>query len=194
VLRRLVFTWKYLFKPPWDSGIPAPELVRAAQARPPGHALDLGCGTGTNLRYLAERGWQVTGIDYVPRAIRQARRKLRPYPAQLLVADVTHLAGLPLRGPYDLALDMGCFHSLTPAGRARYAAALPGWLRPEAIHLLYAWQPAAGAPAGLTQAEVEAAFAPGLRLTGYEQGTGRPSAWYYFSPAAAPPAGPPGGP
>lgn len=175
------FYRRYWGRPPWDSGVPAPELVRAAAGRAPGQAIDLGCGTGTNLLYLAERGWQVTGVDFVGRAIAQARRKLRGHAAQLLVGDVTHLERLPLRGPYDLALDMGCFHSLPEAGRRRYAAGLSPLLAAGAVYLLYAFQPAQGNPAGLTPAEVEAAFAPGLRLTGYEQGTGRPSAWYFFT-------------
>ena len=74
-MRRAFFSLWYLFsKPPWDTGIPAPELVRAIANRPPGRALDLGCGTGTNVRYLAEHGWQATGLDFAPSAIAQARR------------------------------------------------------------------------------------------------------------------------
>lgn len=30
---------------------------------PPGTALDVACGSGRNLRWLAEQGWQVTGVD-----------------------------------------------------------------------------------------------------------------------------------
>jgi SAM-dependent methyltransferase len=170
----------YLFRPPWDTGIPVPELVRAASSRPAGRALDLGCGTGTNLRYLAERGWQVAGVDFVGGAIRQARRKLRGHPATLLRADVTRLAELPLPGPFDLALDLGCFHRLSEDGRQRYAQGLAGWLKPGAAYLLYAWQPTPDGGPGLGRDEVIQTFAPALRHTGYEQGEGRPSAWYYF--------------
>jgi SAM-dependent methyltransferase len=170
----------YLFRPPWDTGIPAPELVRAAAGRPAGRALDLGCGTGTNLLYLAERGWQVAGVDFVPAALRRARRKLRGRPATLLRGDVTRLAELPLPGPFDLALDMGCFHSLSAEGRQRYAQGLAGWLAPGAVYLLYAWQPTPDGGPGLAREAVTDILAPYLRHTGYEQGQGRPSAWYYF--------------
>ncbi len=42
---------------------PARELTDAMQNVPPGRALDLACGSGRHSRWLAERGWQVTGID-----------------------------------------------------------------------------------------------------------------------------------
>jgi SAM-dependent methyltransferase len=181
-VKRLFFEWLYFFRPPWDSGVPAPELARAIAGQPPGRALDLGCGTGTNVRYLAEHGWQATGVDFVPRAIQKAKRKLRDVNATLMVGDVTRLEKLPLSGPFDLALDMGCFHSLPEPGRARYAAGLYHWLRPGAQYLLYAFQPDPAQGAwGLAKDDVIATFTNnGFTLTDYEQGNGRPSAWYYF--------------
>ena len=187
-MRRLAFALQYLFKPPWDTGIPAPELVRAVANRSSpegdlraGRALDLGCGTGTNVRYLAEHGWEVAGVDFAPNAIAKARRKLRGLPATLLVGDVAQLEKLPLPGPFDLALDMGCFHSLSAEGMKGYASGLKHWTRPGALYLLYAFQPGpSGTPWGLARETVVAAFSDGFQLTGYAQGQGRPSAWYYF--------------
>jgi SAM-dependent methyltransferase len=181
ILRRLRFSMMYWFKPPWDTGVPAPELVRAIAALPPGRAIDIGCGTGTNLRYLAEHGWEVTGIDFVPRAIAKARAKLKDFPHTLLVADATRLAALSLPGPFDLALDMGCFHGLTAAGRKGYAEGLAKWLRPGAEYLLYSFLPSSPADSrGVERADVERCFQSGFRLRRFEAGTGRPSAWYFF--------------
>ncbi|MCG8478473.1 MAG: class I SAM-dependent methyltransferase [Spirochaetales bacterium] len=42
-----------------------------------GRALDIGCGTGKSALWLAERGFDVTGIDVSPAAIQQARRAAR---------------------------------------------------------------------------------------------------------------------
>ena len=79
-LRRLFFNiWYYqsgIFQtPPWDTGISPPELINYLESHTPGLALDLGCGTGTNVITMAEYGWQVTGVDFVRRAISKARDK-----------------------------------------------------------------------------------------------------------------------
>jgi SAM-dependent methyltransferase len=44
------------------SGSPSAWLQRFAP-NPPGTALDVACGSGRNLRWLADAGWQVTGVD-----------------------------------------------------------------------------------------------------------------------------------
>ena len=44
---------------------------------PYGKALDLGCGSATWGVRLAARGWSVTGVDNVPRALRRAQDRIR---------------------------------------------------------------------------------------------------------------------
>jgi SAM-dependent methyltransferase len=180
-LRWITYNFSYLFKPRWDSGIPAPELIRFIAGKKPGNAIDVGCGTGTNLLYLAQYNWQVTGIDFAPLAIAKAKRKLEDYPKKLLLADATKLAGLALPGPYDLVLDMGCFHSLSFTGRLAYEKGLEKWIKPGGVVMIYAFQPAdASDPRGVTRAEMSVCFKDHFELINYEQGQGRPSAWYYF--------------
>ena len=41
----------------------------------PGRALDLGCGTGTTVLWLAQQGWTAVGVDFSSLAIESARRK-----------------------------------------------------------------------------------------------------------------------
>ena len=76
-LQRIIFNLKYLFRPRWDTGVPAPELIRYISGKKPGNAIDLGCGTGTNLRYLARHDWMITGLDYAPLAIDKAKKEFR---------------------------------------------------------------------------------------------------------------------
>ncbi|MEV0819952.1 class I SAM-dependent methyltransferase [Nonomuraea rubra] len=47
-------------------------LVQGPSPLPPGHALDLDCGTGTGTIYLATHGWDVTASDMAPKALAAA--------------------------------------------------------------------------------------------------------------------------
>lgn len=138
---RIFFGLAYLLGfQPWDSGVPPPELkelVEAPDALKPGRALDLGCGTGTNSRYLSDNGWDVTGIDFVPRAIAAAGRKA-PH-ARLVVGDVTRLGDAGVSGPFDLTLDLGCFHSLPDERRDAYVTEVARVAAPGATHLMFAF-------------------------------------------------------
>ncbi len=109
-----------LGQPRWDTQISPPELLRFIAENPPGRALDLGCGTGTNLLTLAQAGWQVTGLDYAWRAIALARRRLARagYSADVRLGNVLDLHALDR--PFDLVLDIGCFHGLSAEAKLAY--------------------------------------------------------------------------
>ena len=129
---------------PWDSGTPPPELrelLTGPDALAPGRALDLGCGTGTNCIFLAVAGWQATGVDYTPRAIAAARRKARAASVEvrLLRGDVTRLRDLGVDGPFDLLLDLGCFHSIPEDRRAAYVEEAGRVAAPGATFLMFAF-------------------------------------------------------
>lgn len=179
-LQRIAFNIKYLSKPRWDTGVPAPELIRFISGKTSGNAIDLGCGTGTNLLYLAQHNWMVTGLDFAPLAIDKAKRKLRKYQKTLRVADVTKLADMDLPGPYDLGLDMGCFHNLSETGRLNYIAGLEKWIFSKGVVMIYAFQPSDSLVKGINRTEMIAYFMKSFDLINYEQGKGYPSAWYYF--------------
>lgn len=195
---RLSFHLWYYFRPPWDKGISPPELLEFLAQHPPGRAIDLGCGSGTNVITLARHGWEVTGVDFAPRAIALARRKVRQasLQADLRVADVTRLEGID--GPFDLALDIGCFHGVTD--RPAYLRQLQRILRPGGHWLLYGFfRPAeptqfhgmdrlfalfqSRLPPGLEESDLENIQQSGLSLIWRKDGTdrrGRPSAWFLF--------------
>ena len=58
---------------------PAPNafLVEVARDLKPGRALDVGMGQGRNAIYLAQQGWNVTGVDISDEGIRQAKEQAR---------------------------------------------------------------------------------------------------------------------
>jgi 2-polyprenyl-3-methyl-5-hydroxy-6-metoxy-1,4-benzoquinol methylase len=83
-----------LFEPPhWDerysgaeqiwSGGPNPQLVAAVSGLAPGAALDVGCGEGGDVIWLARQGWRVTGADFSARGLARAAR----HAEELGVAD-----------------------------------------------------------------------------------------------------------
>jgi methylase of polypeptide subunit release factors len=75
MLRKLWFNLAYYQKHVWDTGITPQEVMSFIASHVPGKALDIGCGTGTNVIALAKSGWQVTGVDFAPRAIRIAKKR-----------------------------------------------------------------------------------------------------------------------
>jgi len=153
-----------------------PELERFVSSHPSGRALDLGCGTGTNVVYLARHGWSAAGVDFAGRAIAKARRRARDagVSCTFVVGDVTRL---DVAGPFDLALDLGCLHSIPVSGRAGYAAGLARVVRSGGTYLLYAFAPG-GPTFGLATEDVRATFADAFDVVAVEEGKGRPSAWY----------------
>jgi SAM-dependent methyltransferase len=153
LLKRLVFQLWYYRNPPWDTHISPPELHEFIESHPPGRALDLGCGTGTNAILLAQCGWQVTGIDFAWKAISTAKRTA--HQAHLVVdfrvGDVSRLTGI--RVPFDLILDIGCYHSLDRTQRMAYCANLDRYLAAGGSWLLYGFLQSPTFPTGLSEGD-----------------------------------------
>lgn len=125
---------------PWDDHLPPPELIALADQLVPGRALDLGSGYGRTSIYLAELGWQVDGLEFVPRAVEEARIRAQQAGVErqthFYAADVTKLDFLSER--YDLAVDIGCMHSMNILELASYRDGLQRVLRSGAHYLLFA--------------------------------------------------------
>jgi len=190
-MNRLIYRLMYLLtKPGWDSGVTPPEVVQAFESSDPpaGPALDLGCGTGTNAIFMARHGLDVTALDYTPEAISRAKRKVAQAGLadhiRLQVADVTRLADLDIP-ELGFALDIGCFHGLSPEGRARYVAALSALLRPGGRYMLYTIDPHDEGPVsfGMTPAQIESILSPAFDITRQERGAfgSRISTWTWLT-------------
>lgn len=158
---------------PWEQmakSMPVVEQISALFAReeagrqpPYGQALDLGCGSGIWAVKLAAREWQVTGVDFVPKALRRARERAHEdgVEVRLIEGDVTALRATSVGSGFRFLLDFGLFHDeLTDEqreamGREVSAAAAPG-----ATMLMLAWAPGRRRllPRGASRGDIEAAY------------------------------------
>ena len=90
---------------PWDAGkVPARlrEFVAASPA--PRRVLVPGCGSAWDVRFLAESGWEVLGIDFSHEAIAAARAILGPCADRVRQADFfAPIAGEPFDVVYERA-------------------------------------------------------------------------------------------
>jgi SAM-dependent methyltransferase len=184
LIRRFLFNYWYFGRPPWDTGVSPPELLEFIQNHEPGRAIDIGCGTGTNIITLAEAGWRATGVDFAPRAIKLAREKVRRagLRAEFFVSDATRLQGIS--GPYDFALDLGCFHGIPDHRRTKYLEHLDRILAPGGFWLLYGFlkPDAAQSGTGLAEADVDmilSRLSLIWRRDGFDKRE-KPSAWFLF--------------
>ena len=182
-LRRLYFNVLYYRKPRWDTGISPPELLEFIERHPTGRALDMGCGTGTNVITLAQNGWQVTGVDFVRRAIREADRKAQQagVTVELHIDDVTKLENV--HGVFDLVLDIGCFHSIGSIDQQTYLQNLIRLTIPASYYLMYGFfRDSNGGGPGMLESDLEK-FESGFDLQRREDGTERgerPSVWLTY--------------
>lgn len=191
MIQRLFFWLAYaLGNAPWDSGITPPEIVALVEEEYllVGRALDVGCGTGTTSIFLASHGWQVVGIDFMPQPIKAAKRKAK---SAGVAERVTFITGniLDLRQTYsgerfDLAVDIGCGHSLPESARRDYVLTLADAVKPDGSLMLYMFRPTPERERGLPPERVEAMFAPFFQLTwnnlGHDAVSDSGSAWYRF--------------
>lgn len=182
--RRQKFNASYFFgNAPWDSGISPPELYDFIASHPAGRALDIGCGTGTNIITLANAGWQVTGFDYAPRAVQIAKQKLQKanIHADIFLDDATQMK--KVYGQFELALDLGCFHGIS--NKVDYLIQLNRALAPNGYWLMYGFfnsAPHLSGP-GLAEADIDMISTRGLTLVSRKDGFDkkeRSSAWFLY--------------
>ena len=147
---------------PWEQDASPEPLAELVATQPPGRAFDIGCGTGRDALFCARRGWQATGIDDVPLALKRARAAAvaAGAPVTFVRADVTRPLPAEVGADYDLLIDMGCLHNLAPAARPGAGAALTAVAKGGAMLLMMAFAtggPKPG-PHGMDASDVKAMF------------------------------------
>ncbi len=180
------FDSAYRGTPPWDIGRPQPAIVRLAESGEiTGSVLDVGCGTGENVLYLSRHGYDATGVDGAPTAIRKARAKAKRtgLRASFLVGNALNLS-IPNR-QFDTVIDSGLFHVFSDEERPRLREGLERMLRPGGTYFLMCFsekEPGDWGPRRVTQAEIRSVFKDGwqtnyIRPSTFDTNGGHAEAW-----------------
>lgn len=100
--------------------------------------LEIGCGTGTNLRHYQDAGCAVTGLDLSPAMLAVARGKLRPR-TPLHRGDAARLPYAD--GRFDLVIAMLTLHEMPRAIRSAVMDEIRRVLKPRGRLLLTDFHP-----------------------------------------------------
>ena len=148
-------------------------------APPFGPALDLGCGSAVWGVRLAQRGWDVTGVDIVEKALLRARQRIEDAGVEmrLVHGDVGALRETDVGTGFRLVLDTGTFHGLTDAQRQAMGREVSAIAAADATVLLDCFAPhrRGPLPRGASRLDVERAF-PGWEVTNVEVADTEPDA------------------
>ncbi|MEO8498736.1 MAG: class I SAM-dependent methyltransferase [Planctomycetota bacterium] len=160
------FEQMYEGRPPWDIGKPQPAFVNVAEDIQ-GSVLDVGCGTGENSLFFAERGHKVTGLDFVEPPLQIARQKAaeRGIDVQFIQHDALQVDQLDRQ--FDNVLDSGLFHGLSDEDRVQYAAVIGKVLVPEGKLYLQCFsdqEPDGDGPRRISEAELREVFKSGWQI------------------------------
>lgn len=146
---------------------------------PYGPALDLGTGSAVWGVQLAQRGWDVTGVDSVEKALRRAHERVdgAGVEMRLVRGDVTALPEAGVGSGFRLVLDTGTFHGLTDAQREAMGRAVSAVAAPDATVILDCFAPGRRGPLprGASRADVERSF-PSWEVTAVEVADAKPDA------------------
>jgi SAM-dependent methyltransferase len=151
----------------------------AGREPPYGRALDLGCGSAVWGVRLAERGWQVIGVDIVEKALERGRERVRDagVDMKLVQGDVTDLRAADIGADFRLVLDTGTFHGLGSDQRDAMGREVSAITSPDATVLLDVFAPRRRGPLprGASRSDVEAAF-PEWKVVNVEAADAEPDA------------------
>jgi cyclopropane fatty-acyl-phospholipid synthase-like methyltransferase len=170
---RSLFESMYQAQAPWDIPGPQPPFVQLEEAGAiVGSVLDIGCGTGENALYLASRGHEVWGIDFVPVAIERATEKARQRGLNAHFVEGSALELNKLGRTFDTVVDSGLFHTFSDEDRAVFVQQLAQVIRPGGQYHVLCFsekEPGEEGPRRVTQQEIRNAFRDGWEVRAIQE-------------------------
>jgi SAM-dependent methyltransferase len=156
--------WEDLAEHPPYAGKLLELVAREEEGREPpyGGALDIGTGSAVWAIRLARRGWEVTGVDIVEKALKRARERAdrEGVEMRILKGDATALTDSQVGSGFQLLLDTGTFHGLDDTEREAMAREVSAVAAPGATLILDCFAPRRRGPLprGASRADIERAF------------------------------------
>ena len=163
----------YILGAPWDTGQPPNELTGLIEQGKlkPCRVLDIGCGSGATVVYLASIGFESSGLDISKVAIRKAKGRASKHAVdcRFFRLDFTNASAFASAGlrTFDLLIDNGCYHSLSPTDRDRYEGSLLRVSQGGTVYLLWSFLRGSGSdfgPPGIDRGEAEDRFSKNFRI------------------------------
>lgn len=153
---------------PWEKGAPAPPLIDYLARYPmSGSALVPGCGSGHDVRLLAQHGMDVVGMDFSREALTVARSYPPVAGEHYVQADWLRLPS-EWHGRFDYVVEHTCFCAIDPRRREDYVESVRKALKPGgqflAVFFINPDSEQGGPPYGCPREEIEALFAPCFQL------------------------------
>jgi len=154
VLMNKLTRWNlpYAIYASWNIEEPPKELIELVEGGcvEPCRALEVGCGMGNYIIYLASKGFDGVGIDVSHVAIRRAKAKAakRNVNCRFYVLDFLDLKAISsvMKGFFDLVMDHCCFHTISKQDRRLYLSSLKSLTHPGSLYLLWEFHPGSSTP------------------------------------------------
>src|SRR5262249_16793255 len=151
----------------WEKGEGSPGLVdflAEHPALPKGTVLVPGCGFGHDVRSWEKAGFDATGLDIAPSAIRLSQERT-PEGVRATFRLGSFLAHQPF-ARFDYVFEHTLFCAIQPAERDAYLAALKRWIKPAGTYVavFYLIPDEDGPPFGTTREEIKRRFGDDFEL------------------------------
>jgi len=154
----------------WDKGAPSPGLVDFLAANPGlkrGTVCVPGCGTGHDVREFARAGFETSGFDIAPSAIRLASEKTTTAGLKASFQLADFLKDEPPQ-KFDYLVEHTLFCAIQPSERDDYVRAVLRWLKPDGHYVAVNYFDCGpdGPPFPTNRAEQLDRFSPHFELLG----------------------------
>ena len=154
----------------WDLGESTPVFDKISDALPLGKICIIGCGRGYDAVMFAQKGFEVTAIDFAPSAISTLQSLASGAGVMINIVETDiFLLTSQFSCEFDYVIEQTCFCAINPSRREEYEQLVKTIIKPNG-KLIGLWFPLdkpmddGGPPWGTTISEVKSIFYDGWKI------------------------------